>query len=241
MSRRCRGATERDSSPWWVKRPELLAEIEAELDANHPLLRVVERDGVIVVLGRLILEAEGQAFDAYEIAMVFPRTYPMDLPAVFETRGRITPTRDRHFNATGDACLMVPEEWLLKASDTSFHGFMSGPVKNFFVAQAFYDEHGEFPHGVREHGSAGLVSTYGELLDVPRTADRILAELDCLAAERAKGHWDCPCGSGRRLRDCCRARIERLRRRLDVKMADGMRTRLRAVIREQSTGAGFRS
>jgi uncharacterized protein YchJ len=26
-----------------------------------------------------------------------------------------------------------------------------------------------------------------------------------------KGHWECPCGSGEKIRRCCRARIEDLR------------------------------
>lgn len=47
----------------------------------------------------------------------------------------------------------------------------------------------------------GLFEAYGEIVGV-FDCETILRYLDCLSKESMKGHWDCPCGNGRRLRNC---------------------------------------
>jgi hypothetical protein len=52
-----------------------------------------------------------------------------------------------------------------------------------------------------EHGAEGVRTSYRELLGT-EDDDVIHGYLACLAAKQVKGHWWCPCGSGKRLRDC---------------------------------------
>jgi len=47
----------------------------------------------------------------------------------------------------------------------------------------------------------GLVEFYSELLGT-KDIRMIARYLDYLASKEIKGHWPCPCHTGRRLRDC---------------------------------------
>jgi hypothetical protein len=71
------------------------------------------------------------------------------------------------------------------------------------------------------HGVGRIRMYYREMLGVED--DRVIAGfLSCFAARQVKGHWDCPCGSGRRLRDC------------HLKMVLDLRTRISAVDAQNS-------
>jgi hypothetical protein len=44
--------------------------------------------------------------------------------------------------------------------------------------------------------------------------------LDYLAAKKVKGHWPCPCRSGKKLRDCHSYQIKELRNNISRKDAE---------------------
>ena len=44
-------------------------------------------------------------------------------------------------------------------------------------------------------------AAYGEILGVT-DEEQIRRFLDCLGHKKVKGHWNCPCGTGKRIRDC---------------------------------------
>jgi hypothetical protein len=97
-----------------------------------------------------------------------------------------------------------------------------------------------WPFGERSHGREGLVETYAELLclDDPGT---VPAYLDCLRKKELKGHFDCPCGSNKRLRDCHRDQLQELRKRIPVHLAQRAYDRLRdplAASRKENRAAG---
>jgi hypothetical protein len=117
-----------------------------------------------------------------------------------ETGGRIPWFADRHVNHTGEACPIVPEEWLLRSDRASIGAFLAGPVQNLFLGQILV-EHGEpWPFGERQLGNDGLFEAYGEWVG---TSDpgKIRIYLEYLSGTRLKGHRACPCGSNQKLRD----------------------------------------
>jgi hypothetical protein len=63
------------------------------------------------------------------------------------------------------------------------------------------------------------------------------AYLECLAAKKAKGQWNCPCKSGRRLRDCHMVLVRELREKMPRSEAIKAVERLDGVLslRRQST------
>lgn len=223
MARRNRGPVE----SWWVSKPHLLDEVREEVACNHPLLRVEIQDGVYVV-GVLLVQVDLEAVGSFPIVMGFPPDYPRSMPWIFESGDRIPKTLDRHvFTGSGLACVVVPEEWQI-AEDRSFPAFMAGPVRDYFLGQLIYDEKGHFPHGERVHGNEGLIDSYSEIIRIGNDAAEVKRWLVCLSRREIKGHFDCPCGSGKRLRDCCFKAVQEARNRVSAELAVKMLARLSA-------------
>jgi hypothetical protein len=76
------------------------------------------------------------------------------------------------------------------------------------------------------HGADGIRAFYAELLG---TGDMnvIRGYLACLAAKKVKGHWECPCGSGKRLRECHGTRVLDLRKKISTADASASLSYLR--------------
>jgi len=81
---------------------------------------------------------------------------------------------------------------------------------NYFICQGVVENGHPWPMEQLGHGADGIRMFYSELLGTGDDAV-ICGYLVCLAADRVKGHWSCPCGSGRRLRDCHFASVLELR------------------------------
>lgn len=216
---------------WVEKRPDLLAEIRAYLSSKHPDLdlRVVE-DRASVHGSFALTDGEG-IIDRFQIIIRFPDDYPDRTPTLEEVGGRIPREQARHVEADGNACVTVPEEWFFLSSDRSFAAFLEGPIKNFFVSQSMYEMTGKWPFGERPHGYDGLIQAYGAWFGSNDPAV-IRSHLRYLAAEKTpKGHWDCPCGSGKKVRQCShRDQLAQLRSKLSPNVAQ------RALLRFEKKG-----
>jgi len=177
------------------------------------------RDGGLVV-GCLEI-AQGVAYTA---KLSIPSKYPKHEPILHCDPKEIPWELDRHVYQNGTACLCTRSETRLhwpRGSDLA--SFITNLVRPFFVGQFYYDAHGEWPPtGQRSHGKLGIIESFDELLteiDDP-DADQIEAVLLLLMKKNdPKGHTICPCGSGRRLRNCHSNMISRLRASVDPRHA----------------------
>lgn len=186
---------------------------------DFPELSLVERGDTMVVAGTFPLVDDLKVIDRFMIEVELPRMYPRGLPLVREVGGRIPRDAGRHVEGDGKACVFLPDEYCYRHPDgMDLIDFLKGPVLGFLVGQSLA-EHGQpWPQGERGHGSDGIIAFYGELLgsDDLKTIRRYL---EALAAKQVRGHWDCPCGSGQRLRQCHHAQLLRLRDRIPRSVA----------------------
>ena len=198
--------------------------LEAEVQESYPDLRLVVRNGRLLFRGSFPVRHDDDEVDRFQIEISFPEGINK-LPAIREIGGRIPRDDDHHVNAgTGDICTDVPELILLRGQP-SLVEYLDGPVRNFFLSQIIVASGKTWPFGQWDHGKKGLLQAYGELLGV--TEERqIRAYLDYVASKKAKGHWPCPCGSMKRLRDCHAKQIAALRERIPRRIAASALTRL---------------
>lgn len=78
---------------------------------------------------------------------------------------------------------------------------MSEYVETYFFSYEFYQRYGEFPFGERGHGFEGIIQTYSDFFnetDMGKTI-RLMASI---STRQYRGHSQCPCGSGLKLRSC---------------------------------------
>jgi len=203
------------TKPWFETRPKLLGRIRDGLRVRFPDLQVVQEVGLVYVRGSFPIVHDDIALDRYQIEIEFPPDYPKSLPKVRETAGRIPRVLDRHvIPSTGDACLFVEEDWLVTVGrEPDFFELLDGPVRNFFIGQSLVEAGKPWPFGARSHGKKGVMEVYAEWFGT-EDEPTIRRYLDCLSREGLKGHWDCPCGSGRRVRACHAEPLRGLRERI---------------------------
>lgn len=209
-----------------------LSEVEAAIAFDQPGLRATCKNDAILVEGTFLVTDGNGACDPegpltqYAIRIELSPTYPRIEPRVFETGGRITRDPDHHINGDGDCCVTVWENWLATAYDTGIAAYLSGPLREYFLGQFWFEKTGSWPFGERAHGMNGMEEAYADALGIANRRRDILYYLRILRLPRPKGHWPCPCSSGRRLRDCHAADLWSLHRRIPSHLARAMLVRL---------------
>lgn len=202
---------------------DFYSEVQNAVAKLQPELTVLRSDTLVILEGLFVVSGPSGPFDSYQIKAGVTGSFPADEPLVFEEGGRIPRIADRHvFPDHGNCCLGVWEEWLLTGPDHRFEAFLTGPMHDFFVSQTYYEVHGEWPFGERSHGRLGVLEAYSDLLGVAPDARIISEYLHLLSRQKIKGHALCPCGSGKRLRQCHSNDLQGLSRKIPRFMAKRM-------------------
>jgi hypothetical protein len=211
-----------------------LEEVKSAIAFDQPKLKAEQRGSDIVIRGSYLLFEDGVIanpagpISEFGVEIVAPSGFPYLEPKVFETGGRIPRSADRHVNHDGDCCVTVWEHWLVCAPDRSFATFLNGPVREYFLAQYWYEKTGKWPFGERAHGHDGLQEAYAEALGTANKKEGLTYRLRLLSKEWPKGHWLCPCGSGKLLRHCHRDELMALHKRIPPRIARQMLSRLKS-------------
>jgi hypothetical protein len=201
--------------PWHLRNPENYAHEIAEVERKFPQLHATIRGAETRIAGTLPVLGGETELDRFAITMDLSIDYPDSLPVVREVGGRIPYLLDRHvIPNSGVACVLLPDQrWELWPKGASLLAFIDGPIHNYFLGQALIEQGDPWPFGEWAHGLQGMLDYYKALIgtDDPRAICRFLEYLE---AKKLKGHWDCPCLNGRRLRDCHFALVKDLRGRM---------------------------
>jgi hypothetical protein len=182
--------------------PEARAkELQNDLKLKYPDFTVCCTGSRICIRGALPVLHEGMVLDRYQIEIEWSDS-DTEVPLLRETGGRIPWIADRHMSQGGMACLFVPEEWLLRPREekTLIH-YLDGPARDYFLWQSLYERGESPPWKDRAHGLPGLLEAYGDMVGMEGES-AVRCCMEYLSKEQIKGHWPCPCGSGKRTRDC---------------------------------------
>ncbi|MDF2142943.1 SEC-C metal-binding domain-containing protein [Paenirhodobacter sp. CAU 1674] len=202
---------------------DFYSEVQHAVVKHQPELTISRTDSLIILEGLFVVSGPAGPFDSYQIKAGITGGFPAEEPVVFEEGGRIPRIADRHvFPDHGNCCLGVWEEWLLSAQDLRFETLLTGRMHDYFVSQTYYEAHGEWPFGERSHGMRGVLEAYSDLLGIASDEKVIADYLHLLSRQTIKGHALCPCGSGRRLRQCHSDDIQRLSQKIPYFMAKRM-------------------
>jgi hypothetical protein len=188
--------------PWHLRDPEGFARERAETEAAYPELHFSTYRDRIELSGTLPIVYSDSVLDRFAVSITLLDNYPGSLPVVREVGGRIPRTLARHMLQSGEACVLLPEDrWRSWPKGSSLLSYISGPLRNYLIGQALVERGEPWPFGEWRHGLEGMRDYYREVFgtDGIRKARKYL---EYLTAKKVKGHWDCPCGSGRPLRHC---------------------------------------
>ena len=146
-----------------------------------------------------------QRYLDYRMAILLPYNYPKKIPRMYCNDEKLPVGNiDRHIMNDGSACLGVNAEisqkWRVNPIIVSFLDHVVSP---FLAWQVYYDVYSKPPPwGERAHCEKGILEFYSEILELPNEPN-IVGFMELLARKNnPKGHEECPCGSGKKLRDC---------------------------------------
>ena len=185
---------------------ENLREQLAELNGVHRgLTHIVEQDAETLVSGTLDFEASADGLesitDSFDIELTVPHVFPDRLPRAKEPGGRIGPDYE-HLNPDGTLCLAVPiEQRRVFFEQPTLLGFVNRLLVPYLYGYCFWSKHGYHPFDEAAIGCEGVLRHYVDTLGLqdPLAA---LAVICFLFEHGYRGHHDCPCGSGRKVRGC---------------------------------------
>jgi hypothetical protein len=206
-------------------------EIKRAINFDQPYLSVVEIEERFKISGKFVVApsnhaaAEG-AIDQFDVSIFVAKNFPRIEPVVFETGNRIPREVDRHCYTNGACCTGVWDEWLAKNECPTIDTFLEGPVRNFFLSQMYFEIHGRWPFGERSHGDAGIREACVDILGIKNDQKLMLRYLCVLAGPWPKGHWQCPCGCDRRIRDCHRDELRAMHAKLPPNIARSLFNKL---------------
>lgn len=205
---------------WHLRKPELLAATRREVRRAYPTLHFFERKEHVWLKGGFPLADDGRIFDRYKVELKLARDYPNGLPTAWEIGGRIPRVPERHVNPQdGSLCTCLPDaQRAAKPEGTTLMDFLDGPLRNYLLGNTLVEMGEPWPFGEWSHGSQGVREFYGELLGT--TDSTVIARyLACLGKPILRGHWSCPCGSRKKVRDCHLEALRTLRTQVPAEVA----------------------
>lgn len=200
------------TTTWFERDPAALGVLEATLRARYPTLHALVTEGTVTVQGTYPVVHEGHVIDRYSLSIVLPADYPLSLPTVFETAGRIPREEDRHvFPKTGALCIGVPVAlWIALGGNFTIDRVLDVPVRNYLIGNCMVEAGDTWPYGECSHGASGVLEFFAETIGTDDPM-KVAELIDALIKGKQRGHWQCPCGSGAIIRNCHREAIEQLR------------------------------
>ncbi len=205
---------------WYRQNPTQLEDDRQQLSSCQPELLMVDTGDGVLFRGGFRVEDDGVLCDRFDIEVELSPGSATDVPVVRETSGRIPRKLDPHHvtKPDGTLCVVLPEEyWYKYPQGLRLAAFMQGPLRSHFAGQALVLKGESWPQKEWPHGPVGRLAFYCEILETTdfRAALRLML---MLVSGKVKGHWACPCGSGKIIRDCHRQAIWNANERIPTEL-----------------------
>jgi hypothetical protein len=201
---------------WYRAQPGLVERIREEVSASYPDFTFVDNGDAPLFRGTYQVRESNTVYAEFDIEIGLPEDSPKGPPFVREIGGKIPHEADRyHVNKEdGTLCVVLPDEyWYRYPGGLTLVEFMNQPLRAHLAGQALVARGEPWPTGEWSHGQDGALEFYARVLSI--TDVTIVARfIEVLAKDNVKGHWDCPCGSGKRLRKCHASLIYELHNRI---------------------------
>ena len=179
---------------------EQMTEVQQEF---YGLTLESSNNGYHVIKGILCFDGEYEDKKAggdYGIEITIPDNYPESIPVTRSIDGKI-PESFHTYPKDKTLCFGVPlAERMTFAKNPTLIGYIKKLVIPFLFSYSYLMDHDELPYGDLDHGALGKLRFYKDLFKVEDF--EVLGFLKLLADDKYKGHFPCPCGNSRKLRDC---------------------------------------
>jgi hypothetical protein len=172
----------------------------------YPDLKMESKEGALFLKGEIeLLHPESKLFiDSFSVEIEFTADFPRRFPKVREVGGKIPHDLDRHVNvANGNILCLSPEpEEIIRCKNGITTKWFLDEVLNPRLGEEYLVNHGgkylrEYPHGYN-----GSWKFYMNEINSNDPAFILLFLEMTLRKGFPKGYKTCPCGSGKKFKNC---------------------------------------
>lgn len=171
---------------------------------KYPMLEIFKDKNSYIVSGKFILNhcfEDVRMTGKFELQIRVPMDFPLSLPKVKELSHYID-CNYPHIYQNGQFCLASDLELkMFFAQNADICAFIYKYVIPYLYTYRFYEEYGVYPYGERSHGIMGDLEYLKDLFEVDDWG-QVLNIVLFVAQSPYRGHLSCPCGSGKRIRNC---------------------------------------
>lgn len=148
--------------------------------------------------------------DDFEIEITIYSNYPEILPKIKEIGNKIDP-KYGHIYLDRSLCLATEGDMKINLfPNFKLIDWMNNYVIPYFYSYSYYKKYnGVYPFGDRSHGAKGILEYYVEFFKV-NNLEEAREYLKIVSKKEYKGHYLCPCGSGKKIRNCHKEKIYKL-------------------------------
>jgi hypothetical protein len=186
------------------KNLELVTQQALQVTEKYSHLVFSNKTDGFLLKGVLAFKADhqGEIFaDDFDVEIHIPESYPSEMPLVKEVGNRIP--RDYHVNQHDNSlCLAAPIAVKMKFSEgETLLCFIESLVIPYFYNFLYQQKYGFPIFGELSHGHEGILEFYKQYFQ--HSEDAVILELlRILAMDDYWGYSQCPCNSGKKLRNC---------------------------------------
>ena len=198
---------------------------------KYPAFEISKRENDYIFSGELILNhvfEDVRMTGKFNLEVVVPGDFPLAFPKVKELSNWIDENYPHRYT-DGQFCLASDLELkMFFSQDTDICSFIEKYVIPYLYTYRFYEEYGVYPYGERSHGPMGDLEYLKDLFGVDDWG-QVLDIMLFVVQSPYRGHLLCPCGSGKRIRNC---HGEILKKVMNAELQDECREILLEIKRE---------
>lgn len=198
---------------------------------KYPAFEISKRENDYIFSGELILNhvfEDVRMTGKFNLEVVVPGDFPLAFPKVKELSNCIDENYPHRYT-DGQFCLASDLELkMFFSQDTDICSFIEKYVIPYLYTYRFYEEYGVYPYGERSHGPMGDLEYLKDLFGVDDWG-QVLDIMLFVVQSPYRGHLLCPCGSGKRIRNC---HGEILKKVMNAELQDECREILLEIKRE---------
>ena len=181
-----------------LSRLEIIRQHYIDAKSIYPgLSEPVSIDREFIIVGTVdIIDKNNTNWGTYEVKIVIPADYPMRIPILYETGGKIERLPEWHVNANGSCCLGPPAKIYMELFDgITLLNWLNKLVIPFLANHILKFKTGQYVDGEYSHGKIGIIEFYRKWLRT-ENYNEILRKLKYITGDVAYGRNDkCFCVS----------------------------------------------
>lgn len=144
----------------------------------------------------------------YFVEIVVDDNFWLVGPSIYEKNGQLKKSYS-HINIDGSLCIAAFSEVFDFISENKNKNkgeiidlWINNFVIPYFFSYEYFQKYKTYPFGDRSHGSLGILEYYKENFRVDNFKQVLNLSVYIIFLKQYRGHVQCPCGSGLRVRAC---------------------------------------